>query len=199
MNLPNKITMVRIFMIPFVLLFMLPVSFIGKDSAWNVFIEDYGMLIATILFFIASLTDTIDGQLARKQGIVTNMGKFLDPIADKLLVTSVLIALVQINKISAIVAIIIICREFIVTGIRLLAADKNVVISASNLGKVKTVFQIIAIIIVMLEIQLSISFANSPFSPALFTVSQVMVWVAVLLTIISGIDYMRKNMSFLNE
>jgi CDP-diacylglycerol--glycerol-3-phosphate 3-phosphatidyltransferase len=191
--------MVRIFMIPFVLLFMLPVSFIGKDSAWNVFIEDYGMLIATILFFIASLTDTIDGQLARKQGIVTNMGKFLDPIADKLLVTSVLIALVQINKISAIVAIIIICREFIVTGIRLLAADKNVVISASNLGKVKTVFQIIAIIIVMLEIQLSISFANSPFSPALFTVSQVMVWVAVLLTIISGIDYMRKNMSFLNE
>lgn len=199
MNLPNKITMVRIFMIPFILLFMLPISFIGKDSAWNVFIEDYGMLIATILFFIASLTDTIDGQLARKQGIVTNMGKFLDPIADKLLVTSVLIALVQINKISAIVAIIIICREFIVTGIRLLAADKNVVISASNLGKVKTVFQIIAIIIVMMEIQLSISFTDSPFSPALFTVSQIMVWVAVLLTIISGIDYMRKNMSFLNE
>lgn len=199
MNLPNKITMVRIFMIPFILLFMLPVSFVSETSAWNLFIKEFGMLIATILFFIASLTDTIDGQLARKQGIVTNMGKFLDPIADKLLVTSVLIALVQLNKISAIVAIVIICREFIVTGIRLLAADKNVVISASNLGKVKTVFQIIAIIIVMLEIQLSISFTNSPFSPAIFTVSQVMVWVAVLLTIISGIDYMRKNKSFLSE
>lgn len=199
MNLPNKITMVRIFMIPFILIFMLPITIISDTSSWNVFINNYGMLIATILFFIASLTDTIDGQLARKQGIVTNMGKFLDPIADKLLVTSVLIALVQLNKISALAAIIIICREFIVTGIRLLAADKNVVISASNIGKIKTVFQIIAIIIVMLEIQLNISFSQSSFAPAIAVASQIMIWVAVILTIISGIDYMRKNLSFLNE
>jgi CDP-diacylglycerol--glycerol-3-phosphate 3-phosphatidyltransferase/cardiolipin synthase len=178
---------------------MLPITIISDTSSWNVFINNYGMLIATILFFIASLTDTIDGQLARKQGIVTNMGKFLDPIADKLLVTSVLIALVQLNKISALAAIIIICREFIVTGIRLLAADKNVVISASNIGKIKTVFQIIAIIIVMLEIQLNISFSQSSFAPAIAVASQIMIWVAVILTIISGIDYMRKNLSFLNE
>lgn len=199
MNLPNKLTISRIILIPFILVFMLPISFLNEESALNIFIQHYGMIIAVILFAFASITDTMDGQIARKRGIVTNMGKFLDPIADKLLVTSVLIALVQLNKITAWVAIIVISREFIVTGIRLLAADKNVVISASNIGKIKTVVQIIAIIIIMLSIQITILFPTWSGLTAAKTIADIVLLLAVVLTLVSGYDYLKKNLRFIKE
>jgi len=211
MNLPNKLTISRIALVPFILAFMLPISLFKETSPWNVFIHDYGMIIAVVLFGLASLTDTMDGQIARKRGIVTNMGKFLDPIADKLLVTSVLIALVQLNRITAWIAIIVISREFIVTGIRLLAADKNVVISASNIGKIKTVVQIIAILLIMINVQLSITVSNftgelsniqslmSKSLPFMESLSGVALFLAVVLTLISGYDYINKNLHYIKE
>jgi len=202
MNLPNKLTVLRIIMIPFILMFMMPLTFLGEQNTWNIFIEKYGMIFAVIMFLLASLTDTMDGQIARKRNLVTNMGKFLDPIADKLLVASVLIAFVQRvedSKITAIMAIIIISREFIVTGIRLLAADKNVVIAASNLGKVKTVVQVIAIIYVMIIMQISISFPTFEYLSYIQISAQVLMWIAVFLTIFSGFDYVKKNFGFIKE
>ncbi len=199
MNLPNKLTISRIILIPFILFFMLPISFIGQDSWWNKFVSEFGMIFAVILFGIASITDTMDGQIARKRGIVTNMGKFLDPIADKLLVASVLIALVQLNQITAWIAIIVIFREFIVTGIRLLAADKNVVVSASNIGKVKTVVQIIAIVIIMLNIQVSITFKGWVGLSYLSMFSNIILFAAVILTLWSGYDYLKKNLHYIRE
>ncbi|MHB8962298.1 MAG: CDP-diacylglycerol--glycerol-3-phosphate 3-phosphatidyltransferase [Saccharofermentanales bacterium] len=199
MNLPNKLTFMRIILVPFILLFMLPFTRLAPESAWNAFVNSYGMLVATVLFLIASVTDTMDGQIARKRGIITTMGKFLDPIADKLLVASVLIALVQLNRISAYVAIIIICREFIVTGVRLLAADKNVVIAASNLGKLKTVIQIIAIIAIMIESQMNIMFPQWAFLSYTVWFTEGLMWIAVILTIVSGYDYVKKNLHFIKE
>ena len=131
---------------------MLPLPQLGLFEKWNEFISFYGQIVALLLFAIASLTDFFDGKIARERNLVTNFGKFLDPIADKLLVISVLIAFVQLNRISALIPIIVIIREFIVTGIRLMASDKGVVIAASNLGKAKTVSQIVAILIIMVEI-----------------------------------------------
>lgn len=199
MNLPNKLTVMRILMIPFILVFMLEISFLDKDNAWNVFVQNFGLIVATIIFLAASLTDTMDGQIARKRNLVTNMGKFLDPIADKLLVTSVLIALVQRNEVSAIIAIIIISREFIVTGIRLLAADKNVVIAASKLGKIKTIVQVIAIIYIMIAAQLLVSFPDFDYNLLISMSSQILIWIAVLFTIWSGVDYVKKNFGFIKE
>ncbi len=199
MNLPNRITFVRIILVPFILLFMLPLSFLTPDAAWNRFVGGYGMLVAIFLFLIASVTDTMDGQIARKRGIVTNMGKFLDPVADKLLVASVLIALVQLGGISAVAAIIIICREFIVTGVRLLAADKNVVIAASSLGKWKTVMQIIAIIAVMTEMQLRAMVPDWTILSYTPWLTESLLWLAVILTILSGYDYVKKNLHYIKE
>ena len=157
------------------------------------------MIIALVLFSIASITDTVDGYLARKYKIVTNIGKFLDPIADKLLVASVLIALVELERITSWVAIIIISREFIVTAIRLLAAEKKVVISASYIGKVKTVVQIIAIIIIMINTQIEIFFPNWAGLTYTGVCSDIILFIAVALTLISGYDYLRKNIHFVKE
>lgn len=198
MNLPNKLTLLRIILVPFILLLMLPIDFLPVSSFWNTLVGNYGMLAAIVLFLVASITDTMDGQIARKRGLITNMGKFLDPIADKLLVSSVIIALVQLNKITAFVAIIIISREFIVTGVRLLAADKNVVIAASNLGKLKTVIQIIAIIAIMIETQLRVMFDFDLLSYTSY-ITVPLLWIAVILTVWSGYDYINKNMHFIRE
>lgn len=199
MNLPNKLTILRIVFVPFILLFMLPFNRLGENNAWNVFINSYGMIIAVVLFFAASITDTMDGQIARRRNLVTNMGKFLDPIADKMLVASVLVALVQLERISAYAAIIIICREFIVSGVRLLAADKNVVIAASNLGKLKTVIQIIAMISLMIAAQLVTVFSNEPWLNIVEIGTEILMWIAVILTVVSGYDYVKKNMHFILE
>jgi CDP-diacylglycerol--glycerol-3-phosphate 3-phosphatidyltransferase len=186
-NLPNRITVLRILLVPLILLFMLPMPQLGIFTGWNQFISKSGNLIAFALFALASLTDLIDGHVARKLKLVSNLGKFLDPIADKLLVVSVLIALAQQGRLNALPLIIIIFREFMVTGIRLAASDKGVVIAASNLAKVKTVSQIIAILIILGE-----RFWWSWLGDAAMM-------IAVVLTLISGIDYLWKNRSFLNE
>ncbi len=146
-------------------------------------------LIATGIFIIASVTDWLDGYYARKLGLVTNFGKFLDPLADKLLITAALIALVELQLVAAWMAVVIISREFAVTGIRLVAAADGEVIAASQLGKLKTVSQIIAISACMLH--------NFPFEIIGFPFATLSIWIATILTLISGIDYFLKNQHIL--
>ena len=172
MNLPNKLTVLRVIMVPFFVFFMLT----GVGGAANKW-------IALIIFCVASLTDMLDGKIARARNLVTNFGKFMDPLADKLLVCSALIALIDLDRIPAWIVIIIIAREFIISGFRLIAADNGVVIAASYWGKFKTTFQMIMIILLILNI-------NYPFSSI---VNTVVMYIALALTVISLIDYIVKN------
>lgn len=191
MNLPNKLTIMRCILTPFVVLFMIPIATLNTSNPWNIFIGKYGMVIALILFAIASITDHLDGAIARKYGLITNLGKFLDPIADKILVLAVLIALVALGVVHTLAPIIILFREFAITGVRLLAIEKGKVIAASNLGKLKTVSQIIALIILMLY---KITEALYPaFSLPLYVIGQTALWISVVLTLLSGYDYIRKS------
>ena len=177
MNLPNKLTIVRVCLIPF---FVAALLF---DHGNN-----YTMrIVANVLFIIASLTDLFDGKIARKYNMVTNFGKFMDPLADKLLVCSALICLIELGQLAAWVVIIIISREFIISGFRLVAADNGVVIAASYWGKFKTTFQMIAVILLIFDI------------PALRMVANITVVIAVALTIISLVDYVAKNYRILTE
>lgn len=172
MNLPNKLTILRTIMIPVFLIFL--------------YIPGLGMtgdVLATAIFVLASFTDLLDGKIARKYNLVTNFGKFMDPLADKLLVCSALIALVDLNRIPAWVVIIIIAREFIISGFRLIASDNGVVIAASYWGKFKTTFQMIMIILLILNI-------DYPYSNI---VNMVIMYIALALTIISLLDYIIKN------
>jgi CDP-diacylglycerol--glycerol-3-phosphate 3-phosphatidyltransferase len=197
MNLPNKITLSRIFIVPVFMLLIIPlpdwvlqVSILSGIKpeliAVNKFILNYGNYIAAAIFIIAASTDGVDGYIARKRKQVTRFGKFLDPIADKLLVTAALIALVQRSEITGWAAMIIIGREFIVTGLRLIAAGEGIVIAASKLGKLKTVTQIIAIAAALLR--------NFPFDRFTdFPFDDYAMFVAVIITIYSGYDYLAKN------
>lgn len=144
-------------------------------------------IVANVLFIIASLTDLFDGKIARKYNMVTNFGKFMDPLADKLLVCSALICLIELGQLAAWVVIVIISREFIISGFRLVAADNGVVIAASYWGKFKTTFQMIAVILLIFDI------------PALRMVANITVVIAVALTIISLVDYVAKNYRILTE
>ncbi|NLX75790.1 MAG: CDP-diacylglycerol--glycerol-3-phosphate 3-phosphatidyltransferase [Clostridiaceae bacterium] len=183
MNLPNKLTVFRIILIPVFLILVLPV-FNGRTLL--LVPAETGRIIAAVVFVLASFTDYLDGKIARKRNCVTTFGKFLDPIADKLLVTSALMALIQLGDISAWAAVIIIAREFIVTGIRIMAASDGVVIAASSLGKAKTLIQMLAVFFILLR--------DFPFS--MFTsvpVGRILLWIAVLLTIYSGYDYLKAN------
>lgn len=185
MNLPNKLTLFRIILIPVFLILLLPM-FNGK-FLFPIPLE-LGRIIAAIVFILASFTDYLDGAIARKRNAVTTFGKFLDPIADKLLVTSALMALIQLGDISAWAAVIIIAREFIVTGIRIIAASDGVVISASNKGKAKTFIQMLAIFFILLRDFPFSLFINIP-------LGQSLLWIAVILTIYSGYDYLKANWS----
>lgn len=177
MNLPNKLTILRVAMIPFFVLFMLfPVM--GEADKW----------IALVLFIVASLTDMLDGHIARKYNLITNFGKFMDPLADKLLVCSALICLVELGRIASWIVIVIIAREFIISGFRLIASDNGVVIAASYWGKFKTTFQMLMIILLILD--LGESFA---------IVETVVVWIALILTVVSLVDYLLKNKGVLLE
>lgn len=172
MNLPNKLTILRTIMIPVFLIFL--------------YIPGLGMtgdVLAAAIFVLASFTDLLDGKIARKYNLVTNFGKFMDPLADKLLVCSALIALVDLNRIPAWVVIIIIAREFIISGFRLIASDNGVVIAASYWGKFKTTFQMIMIILLILNI-------DYPYSNI---INMVIMYIALALTIISLLDYIIKN------
>lgn len=200
MNLPNKLTMVRIILVPFILFFMLPIPFGGTlFASWNSFIVSYGYYPAALLFVIASLTDMFDGRIARSRGLVTNLGKFLDPIADKLLVISVLTVLVQQLRISAIVAIIIIIREFVVTAIRLIASDHGKVIAASAMGKLKTVLQLIAITFLMLEKPFISLLAGVVDGQWVLRTGDLLMFAAIVMTLASGWDYVMKNLEFLRD
>ncbi|PKM81804.1 MAG: CDP-diacylglycerol--glycerol-3-phosphate 3-phosphatidyltransferase [Firmicutes bacterium HGW-Firmicutes-14] len=171
MNLPNRITLARIVLVPIFLLIL------------SVKIK-YGHFLAAAVFILAASTDGLDGYLARKRNQVTKLGKFMDPLADKLLVSAALISLVELGKISAWVAFIIIGREFAVTGLRSIAAAEGVVISASRLGKAKTVSQIIAIVFLFLQ--------DFPFSLLKIPAGKLAMGVAVFFTIWSGLDYFRR-------
>ena len=177
MNLPNKLTIIRVCLIPF---FVAALLF---DHGNN-----YTMrIVANVLFIVASLTDLFDGKIARKYNLVTNFGKFMDPLADKLLVCSALICLIELGQLPAWVVIIIISREFIISGFRLVAADNGVVIAASYWGKFKTTFPMAAVILMIFNI------------PALTLVTNIVVVIAVALTIISLVDYVAKNIKILTE
>jgi CDP-diacylglycerol--glycerol-3-phosphate 3-phosphatidyltransferase len=183
-NLANRITIARIFLVP-VVTFLLLVRF----DFWTVTINHHrttgSEMIAALVFLIAASTDGLDGYIARKRKMVTNFGKFLDPIADKLLISAVLISLVEMQRLSAWVAIIIISREFAVTGLRLVAAAEGIVIAASSIAKLKTVTQIIAMAAVIIN--------NFPFSVLGFPFDSLAVYVMVGTTVLSGVDYFIKN------
>lgn len=197
MNLPNKLTLSRIFFVPVFMFFIVPFPdwLLGGSSSFtrsvNDFIINYGSYIAAGVFIIASSTDVVDGYIARKRKQVTRFGKFLDPIADKLLVTAALIALVQSNAISGWAAMLIIAREFIVTGLRLVAAGEGIVIAASNLGKLKTITQDIAIVAILLN-----NFPLSLFTK--FPFGDYAMLVAVLITLYSLYDYIKKNIKVID-
>ena len=188
MNLANKLTMIRIFLVPVFLVFITV-----KDIP-------YGSIIATVIFIIASLTDQLDGYIARSRNQITNFGKFMDPLADKLLVTAALVSLVELKLVAGWAVVIILAREFAVSGLRTLAASDGIVIAASWWGKIKTVIQMIAILLLLLKVNINtsanaISFVNNnSFLSGFFTyVPETIMFIAVLITIISGIDYFVKN------
>ena len=190
MNLPNKLTIFRIILIvPFVILLL------GSANGWGWFtaiiggIMEYIDYIAVAIFIIASFTDMLDGKIARKYNLVTNFGKFMDPLADKLLVCSALICLVEMGRLPAWIVIIIIAREFIISVFRLVASDNGIVIAASYWGKFKTVSQMIMVILLLLNIQ------NTFFQ----IVGTVFVWIALSLTVVSLVDYVVKNIGVLKE
>lgn len=189
MNLPNKLTVFRVILIvPFVVLLL------GGNAGWfgnNVLISN---VAALAIFIIASLTDLADGKIARKYNLVTNFGKFMDPLADKLLVCSALIALVEMGRIPSWVVIIIIAREFIISGFRLIASDNGVVIAASYWGKFKTTFQMVMVCLMLVNVPGGIRWW-----PWLNVLTQVIMWIALVLTVVSLIDYLLKNKGVLKE
>lgn len=180
MNTPNKLTILRILLIP---LFMVVALYE---------LTPYPAIVALVVFILACVTDWLDGYLARKNNEVTNFGKILDPLADKMLVTAALLCLVNDNLVSPWIAIIILAREFIVSGIRISAAADGNVIAASMWGKVKTVWQFIAICITLVLADFAASVALAK------TVIDVCMWGAAVLTVISGVDYVVKNIKYLS-
>ena len=178
MNLPNKLTIFRVILIPFFVFFVLAPYF-----------PDYGKYIAVAIFIVASLTDLLDGKIARKYNLVTNFGKFMEPLADKLLVCSALICLVSNGKLPAWMVIIIISREFIISGFRLIASDNGVVIAAGYWGKFKTVFQMLMVIVLILDIHTSF----------FDILGLVLTYIALILTVVSLVDYLIRNKDVLKE
>jgi CDP-diacylglycerol--glycerol-3-phosphate 3-phosphatidyltransferase len=178
MNLPNKLTLFRVVLIPFFVLFLLinPASQALR-------------IIADIIFVVASLTDMLDGKIARKYNLVTNFGKFMDPLADKLLVCSAMICLIATEQLYAWIVIIIVAREFIISGFRLIAAENGIVIAANIFGKLKTVSQMIMIIILV---------ANLPFA-WLQVLGQIFIWISLILTVLSLVIYIYQNSEVLKE
>ncbi len=177
MNLPNKLTVLRVIMIPFFVAFLL-FDITGGADKW----------IALAIFCVASLTDFLDGYLARKNNLVTNFGKFMDPLADKLLVCSAMICLVSMNKLNVIVVLIIIAREFIISGFRLVASDNGIVIAASYWGKFKTVFQMAMVIVLIMDL-----------GGIFAVIGNLLVWISLALTVISLVDYVKKNIQVLTQ
>ncbi len=183
-NIPNTLSLLRVFLAPLVLIFL---TFKFTYPVYRV--EELGIrvtfgdVVAGAVFILAALTDTADGYIARKKGMVTNLGKFIDPLADKILVMAALIALVELHRIPAWIAVVILSREMIVTGVRMVAAAEGIVIAASNMGKVKTVLQIVAISMLIFSLPFGIH----------------LMWVAMFLTVWSGMDYLYSAKNLFTE
>ena len=177
MNLPNKLTLLRVLMIPFF------VGVLLLDGGNSQMLRN----VAAAIFIVASLTDLLDGMIARKYNLVTNFGKFMDPLADKLLVCAALICLVELGQLPAWMVIVIISREFIISGFRLVAVEQGIVIAASYWGKFKTTFQMIAIVLLVVRL------------PVLQPLTWICTWVALVLTVISLVDYVMKNIAVLTN
>ena len=177
MNLPNKLTVLRVLMIPFFVAFLL-FDITGPADKW----------IALAIFCIASLTDLLDGKIARKYNLVTNFGKFMDPLADKLLVCTAIICLTSMGKLNVLVVVVIIAREFIISGFRLIASDNGIVIAASYWGKFKTVFQMAMTIVLIMDL-----------GGVFETIGSVLTVIALILTIVSLVDYIMKNKQVLTQ
>lgn len=177
MNLPNKLTVLRVVMVPFFVFFMLTDAG-GAANKW----------IVLAIFIVASLTDMLDGKIARKYNLITNFGKFMDPLADKLLVCSAMICLIPSGRLNTAIVIVIIAREFIISGFRLVASDSGIVIAASYWGKFKTVFQMVMIIVLIADL-----------GGVFDLIGQILVWIALALTVISLIDYVVKNRQVLTH
>jgi CDP-diacylglycerol--glycerol-3-phosphate 3-phosphatidyltransferase len=181
-NIPNLLSLSRVFLAPLVMVFLTARglgTFVIKTDARDIAVN-IGDIIAGIVFIAASITDAADGYVARKKGIVTNLGKFIDPLADKILVVAALISLVELERLPAWIVVIIVSREFIVSGVRMVAAVDGVVIHASKGGKAKTVSQIIAIVMMIFD---------TPYAMPVM-------WVAMILTVWSGMDYLIKGRDF---
>lgn len=195
MNLPNKLTVTRVLLVPILLLiYMFPYDMVQVEiPVYHIMDANISLtnIIVLLIFFVASLTDYFDGHIARKEKLITTFGKFADPIADKLLVNTILLLLASDQTISIIIPIIMISRDTIVDAIRLVAANKQVVMAASPLGKVKTVAQMIAVILLLLN--------NFPFSYLAIPVDQICLWIATIISIISGMDYFMKSRAMLTE
>ncbi|MBL0388466.1 CDP-diacylglycerol--glycerol-3-phosphate 3-phosphatidyltransferase [Tumebacillus sp. ITR2] len=189
-NLANRITLARISLVPIVMFFLLVRLDLGKFTFFG-HLTSVTDLVAALIFIIAAVTDGLDGYIARSRKMVTNFGKFLDPLADKLLISAVLISLVEMGRLDAWIAIVIISREFAVTGLRLVAAANGTVIAASNLAKWKTTLQIIAVVTLILD--------NFPFYIFNFRFDLVMVYAMVIITAWSGVDYFVKNKAAIQE
>ncbi len=174
MNLANKITIIRVFLVP---LFMIALYSNLPNSGY----------LAALIFIIASATDALDGYIARSRNLITNFGKFVDPLADKILVSAALISLVDLGKIPGWVVVVIIAREFTITGFRTIAASEGITIAASPLGKVKTISQLLAIILILLN--------NFPFRMINLAMDMILLYISLFFTILSGIDYIYKNRS----
>jgi CDP-diacylglycerol--glycerol-3-phosphate 3-phosphatidyltransferase len=191
MNLPNKLTVFRMVLVPTIL----AVALLGEEGivTWDILGSQLSLmhLICLVLFIIASLTDLFDGKLARKHNLVTTFGKFMDPIADKMLVNTMLVLLAYWRMIPVVCVVLMIMRDLIVDAIRLLAAEKQVVVAAGPLGKLKTVMQMAAIIIVLLD--------NFPLGFLGVSFDLITIWLATLISVISGLDYLNKHKEMIME
>lgn len=195
MNLPNKLTTIRLILVPlFVIIYLFPFQALGVTIPTFEILSTQLTLIDIISFFIfsfASITDFLDGHIARKNNMVTTFGKFIDPIADKLIVNTALLLLVSSNSISIIIPIIMISRDTIVDAIRLIASQNQVVLAASILGKAKTMTQMIAIGLLLLH--------NVVFEALGIPMDQILIWIATIISIVSGLEYFMKNSQYITE
>jgi CDP-diacylglycerol--glycerol-3-phosphate 3-phosphatidyltransferase len=178
LNLPNMLSLSRVFLAPLVMVFLTLRAQFGSFLGLP-----FGDLLAGVVFIVAAATDTVDGYVARKHGMVTNFGKLVDPLADKILVTAALVSLVQLQRLPAWIVVVIVSREFFVTGLRMVAISEGEVIPASSLGKVKTVVQITAILLVIFDLPGGLA----------------AMWVAMLITVASGTDYFLKSKNLFVE
>ena len=184
MNIPNKLTILRVILVPVFLAFMLAIP---KNTAY--------ITVSLIVFIIASITDTLDGYIARKKGQVTNFGKFMDPLADKMLTTAAYLGLLCMDRASAWAIMLILAREFMVSGIRLVAAGDGTIIAASSWGKAKTIFQMVSIIAAFLLMY------ENPICPVDtgIMITQILVWISAAITVISGAEYTVKNIGVFKD